>query len=71
MSIDEMDFEEWLHKQELKYGPWKTVFLWQPKMYKWRVYWLRNMHKRANYVEGGYEYKTHRQFIIDELKGKN
>ena len=52
-------------------GEWQPIFTWTPIIYKWKLYWLCNMYRSADYVRGGYDYKTKKQFIIDELRGKN
>lgn len=70
-DITQLRFESWLERLSMHRGEWKEVFLWAPIIQNYKIYWLCKMYKAANYDEGGYEYKTKRQFIIDELSGKN
>lgn len=60
--------DDWI---TIMHGPWKKVFIFKPVFCNRRIHCFRYMYRAPDYIQGGYIHKTPKQFIIDELKGKN
>lgn len=53
------------------YSDWYSEFLFYPRIFNKRLHWFKTVYWRTNYSVNKFEYKTRKQFIIDELRGKN
>jgi hypothetical protein len=58
-------------KKQIITRTWKKTFLFWPRIIDKKVHWCHTVYSAPDYFRGGFEYKTQKQYIIDELKGKN
>lgn len=53
------------------YSDWYSEFLFYPRIINKSFHWFETVYWRTDYVNDKFEYKTKKQFIIDELRKKN
>ena len=56
---------------DLHCGLWHKEFLFYPRIFNKQLHWFKTVYWRTNYVEDNFEYKTQKQYLFDELRGKN